>query len=252
MMLVAAFSLFMGGPKLAVRRLHTGNLVLWLRRFHGRPIRGISFPAVLGLACGGLAIPVTLQDDQYRYSLQAGHYRSLSLRFFLLMNLGLPFLVIAFVLLFFLIQLFASPSTKDALMLGATLILVPGSVALLVLMVRRRRSLGVFRLRQTNLDTELRALLHSLRSDSRRVPGFDGLVVIKVPDESWRTAVLITLEQCALVVIDVTELNDNLTWELSAAVTRLSPDKIVIACAMSDRESEAECRKQSSTPLWTS
>jgi hypothetical protein len=103
--------------------------------------------------------------------------------------------------------------------------------------------MGVFRLKHTNLDIELRALLHRLRSDNRRVPGWDGLVVIKVPDESWRAAVLITLEQCALVVIDVTELNDNLTWELSAAVTRLSPDKIVLAYAMSDRESEAECRK---------
>ena len=224
------------GFMLASRRLHTGKLVLWLRRFHGAPLRGAaSFPALLGAACSGLATPVTLQDDQYSYSFQAGQYRSQ--RSFLIMFLALPFIVVVVSLPWLLLT-----SDVRGSALPAALIFFTGfGIALPLWMFRQHRSKGALRLKPPNVEAELHALLHSLRHDRRSVPGVGGLVVIGVPDDDWRTAVLMTLEQSALVVVDVTELSDNLTWELSTATAMLPVEKILIACARSDRESPAEC-----------
>jgi hypothetical protein len=223
-----------GGMMLGWRRLHTGKLVLWLRRFHGAPLRGASFPSLLGAACVGLATPVTLQDDQYSYSFQAGYYRSS--RSFLMLYLALPFIGIMIAVPLVLLMPDLPGST-----LPIAVFLICFGIALPVWMIRQYRAKGVLRLKQPNPQTELRALLDSLRRDKRRVPGVGGLVVISVPDDHWRDAVVMTLEQSALVVIDVTELSENLTWELSTATAMLPIEKVLISCARSDRESAAEC-----------
>ena len=226
------------GQRLAARHLHTRNLILWLRRFHGGPLRGISFPAVLGLACAGLAIPITLQDDRYAYSIDAGRYRSL--RFF---EIVVPIVVATIVLssFFFLIDGFypRNPARWRVIFLGFIFVGFP----YMVWMARRERSLGVLQLTSTNLAGQIRALLGRLCKDRRRVPGLGGIVVIKVPDECWREAVLVTLERCALVIIDVTELSDSLKWELSASVDALTAHRIILACAIGEMDVESDRTK---------
>jgi hypothetical protein len=69
-----------------------------------------------------------------------------------------------------------------------------------------------------------------------------GVIVIGVPDESWRKAVLMTMARCALVIIDLSDPSENLEWELSTAVTTLSPERVVIACARTDQQSEDVAR----------
>jgi hypothetical protein len=227
---------FVIGQRLAARRLHTPHLILWLRRFHGGPIRGISFPTVLGSACSGLAIPLTLQDDRYAFSFQAGHYRTL--RFLEIVG---PIIVFTAILmsLFYLAEVF-SPVGR----VGATLIsFFFTGVAFFVWMVRRQRSLGVLPLASTNPDGQIRALLDSLREDKKRVPGIGGLIVIKVPDECWRQAVLVALDRCALVIIDVTDLSDSLKWELSASVKAQPSERIILACGIDEMGDESERRK---------
>ena len=230
------FTAFVLGQKLAARRLHTRHLILWLRRFHGGPIRGISFPTILGLACSGLALPITLQDDQYAYSFEAGRYRSL--RFFDIVAPLIGFTIVGGSVFFLSVAFYSVNPGIPGLIVFSFI-----GVALIVWLVRRQRSLGVLPLASTNLDSHLRALLGSLREDPRRVPGIGGLVVIKVPDECWREAVLVTLERCALVIIDVTELSDSLKWELSASVNALPTDRIILACAIGEMDDESERRK---------
>jgi hypothetical protein len=227
---------FVLGEKLAARRLHTRNLILWLRRFHGEPIRGISFPIILGLACSGLAVPITLQDDQYAYSFEAGRYRSL--RFF---DIVAPLIAFTIVLMSFtfLVEAFYAVNPVIPVLIALPFI----GVAWIVWLVRRQRSLGVLAVESTNVDGHIRALLGILREDPRRVPGIAGLVVIKVPDECWREAVLATLESCALVIIDVTELSDSLKWELSASVNALPTHSIILACGIGQMDDENERRR---------
>jgi len=111
--------------------------------------------------------------------------------------------------------------------------------------------MGVLRLKHPDVDAKLRRLLQSLRRDKRHVPGVGGLVVISVPDDDWRNAVHMTLEQSSVVVIDVTELSENLTWELSTATALLPIEKVLMACARTDRESAAECEQRIRQALGT-
>jgi hypothetical protein len=68
----------------------------------------------------------------------------------------------------------------------ALILLTCFGVALPAWMFRRYRSMGVLRLSNRPWMPSLRALLHSLCLDRRRVPGVGGLVVIGVPDDDWR------------------------------------------------------------------
>ena len=234
-MILAFPGILVAGFVLAARRLHTGLLVPWLRRFHGRPMRGLSFPAVLGLACSGLATPITLQDDTFRQSSPVGTYRALHPRVILIEILGMVAAAVALILL--LTSLLESVSLPLAGLIALPIV----GLGYFVLSDRHRRSLGAFSVSR-NLERELPVLLHSLRADRRRVAGMAGVVVIGVPDERWRKAVLMTMARCALVIIDLSDPSENLEWELSTAVTTLSPERVVIACARTDQLSEDVAR----------
>jgi hypothetical protein len=232
--------ILMAGQLLAARRLHAGALVLWLRRFHGKPHRGVTFPAVLGMACAGLATPITLQDEQFSRSAELGTYRSL--RTFMITLFAIPIVGLLLGLLLYLplVLLDASPAVVGPTLLVPIMVL---GVGVNVWLIRHRRKLGVFPFTQRNLDAALPAFLHGLRTKSSRVAGLGGVVVMKVPDESWRAAVLMTLEQTALAIIDLTDPTDNLAWELRAASKKLPLDRIIVACARTDQKSEESSRE---------
>jgi hypothetical protein len=88
------------------RWLHSGKIVLWLRGFHGEPVKGVNFPVILGAACSGQAIPVTLQDDTYSHCPTVGLFRA---RFPKLA--ALPLLAVIIFLAIFARSLLENPAT---------------------------------------------------------------------------------------------------------------------------------------------
>ena len=53
--------------------------------------------------------------------------------------------------------------------------------------------------------------------------------MLKCDDQVWQSVVVEALSQAKVAVIDVTEVTDNLFWELSQALTHLDKDQIVLA-----------------------
>jgi len=224
----------------AATRLHTGTIVLWLRRFHAEPLQGLSFPIILGHACSGQALPVTLQDDAYTHCPVAGHFQAANSLATMLPTI-LP--VTAGLLFFLWFSVRFLPSSVA--LHPATSLVMTGFVLVIIKAVMRRRARrqGIAEVGHVDVNVELKALLEDLCKRKKRLPGLVGLIVLKVPNESWQTAVATVLERSAAVVIDVTDLSDNLAWELSSALKMHPPERMVIAARMKAGASNRDCER---------
>jgi hypothetical protein len=78
-----------------------------------------------------------------------------------------------------------------------------------------------------------------LERTRRRRRSFAGIQVIKCSDANWRPIVEACLDAADAVVLDVTELTDNLVWELHSARRRLPPESILLVCANSGSVTES-------------
>jgi hypothetical protein len=216
---------------LAPKQTHTGLIVLWLRRFHRPKFRGASFPILLGGACSGLATPVTLQDETYAYSphsRRAGTTRSLPI-----------FLLCAAIAALGIIPILNYIHRIGPLYVAMSLWACGTFTALFFLRSYVKRRTGAYRVGARDPMTQLAKLLDTLRA-RRRSATLGGVAVIKVSDEIWQAAVRAILKSSAAAIIDASDLNENLRWEIRTAVAHLSPRNIVIAYSLAERESEQE------------
>jgi hypothetical protein len=102
-------------------------------------------------------------------------------------------------------------------------------LAVIAFIVKARRRLGVRVLTESAFLSELKALLDKTLAERKAVPGLGGILVIRVPEPCWRDAVLEVLSRSAVAIVDVSELTPNLAWELTAALQKLPPEKIILA-----------------------
>ena len=224
----------------AAVRLHTGTIALWLRRFHAEPLQGLSFPIIFGHACSGQALPVTLQDDAYTHCPVAGGFQTTSS---LATRLWTAIPAMTGLLFFIWFSVRFLPSSV-ALHPGTTVVMIGFVLVIMKAVVRRRsRRKGVAEIGKVDVSLELKALLDDLCKHKTRVPGLVGLTVLKVPNEGWQTAVATVLERSSVVVIDVTDLSENLAWELSTALKMHPPERIVIAARVKAGASNRDCER---------
>jgi hypothetical protein len=225
-------------PVAAARRRQNGSLVFWLRPFRREPVRRPGFPVILASACAGISTPVTLQDDRHPHAPEIGFYRNLDFHLTIFVA-PLLFGLILCVPLYFLLQ---NVPVTGIVILG--LVLGPClGIGLGVLMKSRQRRAGICRLMSDSPEAELPAVLRRLSAGRGRAAGAAGVAVITLPARNWRAAVLKTLEHSALVVIETTDVTEDLAWEISAALKQLPPERIVIASGAGDQQSEEACRE---------
>jgi hypothetical protein len=67
-----------------------------------------------------------------------------------------------------------------------------------------------------------------LRRVRGRKSAFHGVVILKCVDEAWRDVVRFLLSKADAVMIDVSELTENLMWELEAATETKGDDSMLI------------------------
>lgn len=236
---VSFFWLMVSFLRDSARKLHSGKLVLWLRRFHSEPLLGSSFPTLLGCACSGQAIPVTLQDDAYSYCGAVGHFRSP--RLFPAVRVTCAAIVISFLLIKFAPSRFqrAIPEVMVVLML----------LGMALETRRSSRKYGATLVRNDNFEVVFPALVRGVRDNRSNVPAMAGVVVLRVPDERWQTAVVHLLRACDLVIVDLTDLTENIAWELSAALKEHPPERILITARMKNGATDEEVRRSLQTAL---
>ena len=212
-----------------IRRSQGRAVVLWLRKSDVIEPRRFRFEACLSIACSGLAVPVTIQDSAVPWSAQQA-----SARMFLQLPLDvLKFMAGAMVVLV-PIGLWATfnVSPEDFsygiyVTYGLLAVAVP---IIFVLVNRRRRALGVFRLDKRDSVEELRDFLRRIKSGRSRTAG--GVAVFRIASSQWQNVVTAALRQADVVIIDVSILSEHLLWELEQAKTCLRGSQLILSCGI--------------------
>ena len=188
--------------------------ILWLRKFRPRSLRGFKFETCLFDACNCLGTPFTIQDQSYSYSSAI----SMGLRAILLP----AFLVLALLAVQLAPNLLPGYGNQSVFYFFALVI-----AGMVVLYVSIPRWFGVKRVIDTGTGEQLNAQIQKIKRG--HVAGVTAAVVLRCSPASWRTVVKKAQEFAALVVIDVTDLSENVLWELETAVSLKEPQMIVLA-----------------------
>jgi len=184
--------------------------VLWLRRFHVQRKGGLRFGRILEKAASGFGFAITVQDSIVKRSLDMGA-AGLQVLFCLM-------LVVMYVLLLAFRTLFGDHDLLPILLFIA----VPAAVCLPIFL----RNL-VIDLKPENAQRKVLKLMRKIERKS----GWhtSGVFLIRCGESFWRQVVELCIQSAAVVVIDVTEISENVIWELQTALRLLGPGSIVLA-----------------------
>ena len=183
----------------------TGYTVLWLRRFHRREQK--SFQRILERACLYVGMPITVQDSSFRFSLGYAMSRLIPLVSVLLgVYVALSFIPVSAILF-------------DGLAMAMGLSMV---LAVLISFW-----LGVLKLRVGDSERRVLKLLEDIRTG--RVWNA-GVFVLSCQDDFWRSVVELALRHADTTVVDVTQLSENVIWELHTALAEMPPERVLLVC----------------------
>lgn len=200
---------------------HRGDkLIVWLRRFHVKRRGGLRFHELLVAACQGLGFPLTVQDTTFRSS-----HAEVTPRF-------LPYLFLWSIWLTAMLMGLG----KQFPITGVISILVGG--VLIFLMFLLGGEIGYH-----NLDDPLQGreqTLHLIQEirERRGKHGDDSVLILRCQDHFWRDIVQLCLKNASAVVIDVTEVSENVIWELKTALHLMAPQSIIVACGLGEGDAE--------------
>jgi hypothetical protein len=198
----------------ASRFLCRERVVLVLRRFGVYDKETRVLPGFLGDVCAGLAVPITVQDNSFAgyvpMGLQALH-RILAPVVSIGSGLGAAFLVVNV----------SADMTVLAVLAGIGTFL--GVYALITKLTHR---LSVSRASEDDYAQVVSGLLSGIRD---RRGFYSGTRVMVLPDERWQDAIVMSLKQADAVVIDVTDVSENVVWEIGKAFELVPAEAIIVA-----------------------
>lgn len=209
------------------------KLILWLRRFHIKRPGGMRFDRLLQGASSGFGYPLTVQDSTLKSSLVMAAYK--------LQVLFTPLMLGSFVVLYAMYRGFISafgpafPYPLASSGGGVVFWLILGVLVVVcgVVFVYAFRRLGYVRLNPVNARETTLRVIHKI--EKRRGWHLDiGVFVIHCDDSFWREIVQLCLNGASATVIDVTELSENVFWELETAFQIMAPQSIVLACGVGE------------------
>ncbi len=189
------------------------RVVVWLRRANIGRLQAYNFHSALNEACKGFGIPITIQDGAIRFSWHQFAVEFLKERIF-------TWLFIYFIFCFVAIGLLPSNWAFPVAMTIWTLIV--GAMA-------RRAYLRAFL--TMDVGTARDQLLKLLNTIRCKEDLYDGVRVVHCGGAFWRNVVRIALSNAEIALIDVTDITDNLKWELEQSMERLKPEAIILLYA---------------------
>jgi hypothetical protein len=164
----------------------------------------------LSTASSGFGFPLTVQDSVFRRSIEIG-LSGLYVLFFLM-------LAVMFVALLAVRSYFEDRESLALLLFFA----VPMAVCLPFYL---RHS--VIDLKADNARKKVLQLIQKI--ERKRGWHTDGIFLIRCGRSFWREVIELCVTSAAVVVIDVTELSENVIWELQTALRLVGPGSIVLA-----------------------
>ncbi|MCA9324637.1 ClpX C4-type zinc finger protein, partial [Candidatus Saccharibacteria bacterium] len=219
------------------------RVVVWLRRFHKREQSRFPLPSLfrrVGFASFQVA---TIQDTRFKYSFFTGVSKYPIITYFVLLLVATPLVVVAFALAAKIVGIDGRQEPSMWLYMDSALLSVPISwiivyppIGLIIYLLARWR--GTERLRASTLQR--RILRWTNRIKGGKAPPIVGMKVFKCDDSCWRDAVRTVLAECDAAIVDVSELNDNVRWELKQCVELVGGPRIIAAYAVQPAEYPAD------------
>lgn len=198
-------------------------VVLWFRRFRARPglvgkLRGeLQFEQLLEGSIPDGATPLTMQDESVQVSA-----RFMQSRFpvSVVSSLGIYAL--------FHLNIAADDSTLLLLFFVAVAFIWSGRKHLI-------HKFGFVEVRKTSAQSNAADILLDLHLRRRM-----GLAIVRCPGGTWRDVVRTVLPLSEAAIIDVTDLSENVVWELRETARCLPADSIILCCCSDRHEAWAD------------
>lgn len=191
------------------------RLIVWLRRFNISWIQAFNFYRALNVACLGFGIPITIQDASIQFSwyrLLVEIKREPILRWFFV------FLLICIGLFCILPEYWVHP-----LAISIWIIIVG-------IMISRAYPRALLPL---NAETAHNQILDLIRKIQCKEGLYYGVTVIRCDDDFWREVVELALSNADIALVDVTEITENLKWEIEQSIQKLEPEAVILLFAHS-------------------
>ena len=214
------------------RMTRADKYVVWLRRFHKNEPKRFRFNYLLNRACPGLCVPITVQDSVFQTSYYSSGARVLVIAP-LVLGLGTLLYLLCVATVF---SALAALGMDEGLAIGAGLLISLIPVILYVIAVRRQLfNRGFMTLASVDAVEQVDATLQRI---SQRKLGFQGVMILKCPDDVWQRVVDLVIKHASAVIIDVSDPNENVLWELKTSLEKHGPQCIILACAIRDDDTE--------------
>ncbi len=196
-------------------------ILIWFRRFRPDYGQKFRFHRALSEACSGLAYPVTIQDSSYDSNLLGSFWR----RGWFIIPLAMLAFIIGMIIIMLLSLMLLPDNLSKAGWLAGTLILL---VLILFLSFKAYKRLGY----KSYIDKQTKdKLTHTLESiKAGQINNIMGVDVIQCSDNVWQDLVTTALAKIDIAIIDISELTDNLAWEITQAFKHLPKERIVFVC----------------------
>ncbi len=199
------------------------EVVLWFRRFHTGTLRRSKFHRLLSGAVRGIGASVTIQDSSFRFSYQMRFGLILLIVVALVPAVMVCILIAVFTVFPLALKLNLPERFAGPLMIGAALVLLALAIWGVFHYVRRRAYVPLQPDNwQPGLDKVLSDITH------RKGLRF-GTVLVKCGDPFWQQAVSRALLKASAVIIDVSEMSENVYWELQTVLKCLPPRCVILA-----------------------
>jgi hypothetical protein len=216
------------------------RLVLWLRRFHRKDLRQFPFGTILESACHKFACPITIQDSTYQVSwnsLIAKGVIKVILMFMLKLSITTILFLVLLIIPFKVMEFLKIP--QDILMNIFGFLFLCSIPKILSITFKSIRLAGFTQLKTKNYERRISKLI----LNAKKGYATSALQIVKCDDDFWQKVVLQALKYADAVVVDVSEINSNVDWELTQIKSCIKPEKIVLCCAA--RNGKLVCNENS-------
>jgi hypothetical protein len=192
------------------------RVVVWLRRFNISRMQAFYFNIALNEACRGFGIPITIQDSSVKVS---WHKMAVELIREPLIRLFFVFFVICTVLIWLLPEDWAYRVAVSIWIL---------MVGIMTWRAYRRAFMSL------DAGTARNQMLDLISKIRCKEDLYDGVSVVRCANSFWRDIVGLAIANADLALVDITDITENLKWELEQLIRKLEPEAVILICAHSE------------------
>lgn len=234
-LLMLGFAVVVVPYRLVVRRFRPRASVLWLRKFHRTQWRVFPIEKLLNSGRHWVATPLTVRDRRMTGDMERGSAASAALK-------ALRYLLIFFWIVGTLIYLAGLGDLISRTLQAPKLSIVAeyafsAVFAGLYLLVGRFIWFGLRRLEArlayvrlpTNTPDATRQMENFFTQVSRARHPTGSVHIFRMNDGSWQDLVRYAARKSDIVVLDLSEVNEHIVWEISMTFVEKQPESIILA-----------------------